>query len=208
MSGYDLILLLFLVKGGEMIDLPEPQFTNLSLEECIQKRRSIRSFENKELSLQQISNILWSAQGITDRVNVLRAVPSAGATYPLEIFVAKKNGLFRYIPSGHRLKKETEGDLRKAIARACLNQMFIANAGAVIIITAVFQRTAWRYGERAYRYINNEVGHCAQNIHLEAVALGLGSVPIGAFEDAKVKELLGLKEEEPLYIIPVGFIAK
>ncbi len=208
MNGYALVLLLFLVKGGKMIDLPEPQFTNLSLEQCIQIRRSIRSFENKELSLQQISNLLWSAQGITDTVNDLRAVPSAGATYPLEIFIAKKDGLFRYVPAGHRLKKEIEGDLRKAIARACLNQMFIANAGAVIIITAVFQRTAWRYGERAYRYINNEVGHCAQNIHLEAVALGLGSVPVGAFEDAKVKELLGLKEEEPLYVIPVGFIAK
>ncbi|MEO0185599.1 MAG: SagB/ThcOx family dehydrogenase [candidate division WOR-3 bacterium] len=188
-----------------MINLPEPQFTNVSLEDCIQKRRSIREFEKKDLTIQQISNILWSAQGITDSVREFRAVPSAGATYPLEVFVAKKDGLFRYIPDGHKLNKEQDTDLRKDIARAALNQMFIADAGIVIIITAVYNRTAWRYGERAYRYINNEVGHCAQNIHLEAVALGLGSVPIGAFDDEKIKKILKLKEEEPLYIIPVGY---
>ncbi len=204
MFSYYIILLAIITKGGEMIDLPEPQFTNVSLEQCIQKRRSIRNFQNQELTLQQVSNLLWSAQGITDSIREFRATPSAGATYPLEIFVAKKDGLFRYIPDGHRLKKEQDADLRKEIARAALNQMFIADAGIVIVITAVFQRTAWRYGERAYRYINNEVGHCAQNIHLEAVALGLGSVPIGAFDDVKIKKLLKLTEEEPLYIIPVG----
>lgn len=200
-----LFFLIFLTKGGEMIDLPEPKFTNVSLEECIKRRRSIRDFQNKDLSLQQISNLLWSAQGITDTIRKFRSAPSAGATYPLEIFIAKRDGLFRYIPEGHRLKKEQDGDLRKDIARAALNQMFIADAGLVIIITAVYNRTAWRYGERAYRYINNEVGHCAQNIHLEAVALGLGSVPVGAFDDDKIKRILKLKEEEPIYIIPVGF---
>ncbi|MGB9720003.1 MAG: SagB/ThcOx family dehydrogenase [bacterium] len=189
-----------------MIDLPEPQFTNASLENCIQRRRSIRNFQNKELAIEQISNLLWSAQGITDSVMEFRAVPSAGATYPLEIFLAKKDGLFRYIVDGHKLKKEQDVDLRRDIARAALNQMFIADAGVVIIITAVYKRTAWRYGEKAYRYINNEVGHCAQNIHLEAVALGLGSVPIGAFNDEKIKKLLKLEEEEPLYIVPVGYI--
>jgi len=202
------ISLMLLSKGGEMIDLPQPQFTNASLEECIYKRRSIRDFEDRELTIQQISNLLWSAQGLTDSIREFRAVPSAGATYPLEVFVAKKDGVFRYIPERHKLKKELDGDIRKEIAKAALNQMFIADAGVVIIITAVFKRTAWRYGERAYRYINNEVGHCAQNIHLEAVALGLGSVPIGAFDDDKLKKLLKLKEEEPLYIIPVGYIRK
>jgi len=208
MFGYYIILLMLLSKGGEMIQLPEPQFTNISLEECMQKRRSIRNFENKELTVQQISNLLWLAQGITDTINGFRAAPSAGATYPLEIFIAKNDGVFHYIPDGHKLKKEIDGDLRKEIARAALNQMFIADAGIVIVITAVFSRTAWRYGERAYRYINNEVGHCAQNIHLEAVALGLGSVPVGAFDDAKLKKLLKLKEEEPLYIIPIGYPEK
>jgi len=206
MNFLALVPIIFAIKGGEMIKLPLPQFTNASLEECIQKRRSIRSFKDKELTEQEISNILWSAQGITDSINGFRAVPSAGATYPLEIFVAKKDGVFRYIPSGHKLKKELDGDLRREIARAALNQNFIANAGIVIIITAVIERTSWRYGERAIRYINNEVGHCAQNIHLEAVALGLGSVPVGAFDDGALKKILKLKEEEPLYIIPVGHI--
>jgi len=200
----NLILPLFCAQGGEMINLPKPEFTNKSIEECIEKRRSVRDFQNKDLTLQQISNLLWAAQGITNEKRGLRASPSAGATYPLEIFIAKKDGCFRYIPEGHALKKEMDKDLRWDIARASLQQMFIADAGVVIIITAVFGRTTWRYGERGIRYIHNEVGHCAQNIHLEAVALGLGSVPIGAFEDNKIKSLLKLKEEEPLYIIPVG----
>ncbi|MEO0136646.1 MAG: SagB/ThcOx family dehydrogenase [candidate division WOR-3 bacterium] len=205
MIFFSMILLNLITKGVEMIELPAPQFTNVGLEECIKKRRSIRNFEDKELNLQQISNLLWAAQGVTDSIKELRAAPSAGATYPLEIFVAKKDGLFRYIPQGHKLKRESAEDLRKELAHAAWNQMFIADAGLVIIITAVYQRTASRYGERAYRYINNEVGHCAQNIHLEAVALGLGSVPVGAFDDGRVKKILKLKDEEPLYIVPVGY---
>jgi SagB-type dehydrogenase family enzyme len=134
-----------------------------------------------------------------------RAAPSAGATYPLEIFIAKSDGLFRYIPKSHSLKKEISQDLRIDIAKAALNQMFIADAGLVIVLTAVPDRTTWRYGERGIRYINNEIGHCAQNIHLEVVALGLGSVPIGAFDDGKLKKVMQLEDEEPLYIVPVGF---
>lgn len=203
-----IFLLLLATEVGGMIKLPEPKFTNKPLEECIQKRRSIRSFENKGLTLPEISNLLWSAQGITDEENGLRAVPSAGATYPLEIFVAKSDGLFKYIPESHSIEKKLDKDLRREIAKAALNQMFIAEAGIVVVITAVLNRTTWRYGERGIRYINNEVGHCAQNIHLMAVALGLGSVPIGAFEDKKIKSLLKLTDEEPLYIIPVGVYAK
>ena len=187
-----------------MIKLPSPEFTNKSLEECIQARRSIRSFRNQALSDQQIANILWAAQGITDKGRGFRAVPSAGATYPLELFIAKNDGLYRYVPQTHALVQEKNKDLRKDIARAALDQMFIADAGMVIVIAAIVERTAWRYGKRAMRYINNEVGHCAQNIHLEAVALGLGSVPVGAFNDGELKEVLGLRDEDPLYIIPVG----
>ena len=196
---------LLLTQGGGMIDLPSPKFSNVSIEKCIQTRRSIRSFQIKDLTLQQISNLLWVAQGITDTSRGLRAVPSAGATYPLEIFVAKKDGLFRYLPKRHTLNTEKSKDLRKDIAKVALSQMFIADAGLVIVIAAVFERTTMHYGERGIRYIYNEAGHCAQNIHLEAVALGLGSVPIGAFDDEKLRQTLGLKEEEPLYIIPVGY---
>ena len=199
------ILILFFIQGGDMITLPAPQFTNASIEECIEARRSIRGFEDKDLTLQTLANILWAAQGITDGGRGFRAVPSAGATYPLEIFIAKKDGLFRYIPQSHGLKKEKDKDIRKDIAKKALSQMFIADAGVVIVIAAVFERTTWRYRARGERYVHIEVGHCAQNIHLEAVALGLGSVPIGAFDDNGLKKVLGLKEEEPLYIIPVGY---
>ncbi|UCF70095.1 MAG: SagB/ThcOx family dehydrogenase [candidate division WOR-3 bacterium] len=188
-----------------MVNLPAPDFTDASIEGCIQKRRSVRGYRDKELTLGQMSNILWAAQGITEQTRGFRAVPSAGATYPLEIFVAKKDGLYRYLPGSHTLKREAGKDLRKDIARAALGQGFISEAGMVVLITAVFERTALRYGDRAVRYVHIEAGHCAQNIHLEAVALGLGSVPVGAFRDGELIKLLQLKQEEPLYIIPVGY---
>ncbi len=203
-----LLFFIWTTESGAMIKLPEPEFTNKSIEECIQQRRSIRAFEEKALSLQEISNILWVAQGVTDKARGYRAAPSAGATYPLILYYATKHGLFKYIPESHGIKQTMEKDLRKDIAKAALNQMFIADAGMVIVITALFENTTWRYGERGVRYVHNEVGHCAQNIHLEAVALELASVPIGAYHDDELKELLELDQEEPLYIIPVGFPKK
>jgi len=199
------MLFMLISGGGDMTQLPAPDFTNASIEECMEERRSVRSYKDKELSLQQISNILWAAQGITEDRYGFRTVPSAGATYPLEIFIAKKDGLFRYIPSSHALKHEIDSDIRKDIANAALGQGFISGAGLVVVITAIFERTALRYGNRATRYVYIEAGHCAQNIHLEAVALGLGSVPVGAFRDESLSKILKLKNEEPLYIIPVGY---
>jgi SagB-type dehydrogenase family enzyme len=198
------LLLSLMVGGDDMVQLPSPAFTNVPIEECIEARRSVRSFKDQELSLGHISNILWAAQGITEDRYGFRTVPSAGATYPLEIFIAKKDGLFRYIPHSHALKQESDKDLRPVIATAALGQNFIANAGAVIVITAIFNRTTNRYGNRGKKYVYIEAGHSAQNIHLEAVALGLGSVPIGAFRDDDLSKLLKLENEEPLYIIPVG----
>ncbi len=201
-----ILMTMLITQGGDMlIKLPEPEFTYKSIEECIQQRRSIRSFKDKTLSLQEISNILWVAQGITDNERGYRAVPSAGATYPLILYYATKHGLFKYIPESHGIKQTMEKDLRKDIAKAALDQMFIADAGMVIVITAIFENTTWRYKKRGVRYVHIEVGHCAQNIHLEAVALGLGSVPIGAYHDDELKELLELDQEDPLYIIPVGY---
>jgi SagB-type dehydrogenase family enzyme len=198
-------VLLFLLGLGEAaVKLLPVKFTNRSIESCIEIRRSIRRFKSDRLTDQEISNILWAGQGITDTTQGLRAAPSAGATYPLEVFGATPDGLFRYIPQGHAITFEIRRDLRKDIAKAALNQMFIADAGLVIVIAAVFDRTTGHYGERGKRYVMNEVGHCAQNIHLEAVALGLGSVPIGAFDDDRLKEVLGLDDEIPLYVIPVG----
>lgn len=196
--------LLLNCQAESIIKLPEPEFTDKSIEECMQNRRSIRKFNDQALSLIELSNILWAAQGITKQETGFRTAPSAGATYPLYIYFATKKGVFIYLPEGHSIKKTINKDLRKKIAQAALDQMFIANAGMVIVITAIFENTTARYGERGIRYVYNEVGHCAQNIHLEAVALGLGSVPIGAYHDAELKQLLELDKKEPLYIIPVG----
>jgi len=188
-----------------MVKLPVPDYTDRSIEECIEQRRSIRSYKDTALTVQQISNILWSCQGLTEEDHEFRAVPSAGATYPLVVFVAKSDGLFRYIPESHGLKQEMTKDIRRDIANAALGQRFINDAGLVVIITAIYERTTQRYGERGIRYVHIEAGHCAQNIHLEAVALGLGSVPVGAFDDDRLSSVLKLKNEKPLYIIPVGY---
>lgn len=201
-----LFVLLVMVQGNNMIKLPVPDFTDVSLEKCIEARRSIRSYQDKALDLNQISLILWAAQGVTDKDREFRAAPSAGATYPLEIYACTHDGVYHYIPQSHGIKRINENDVRKEIAHAALNQMFIADAGMVIVITALYDRTTGRYGERGVQYVHIEVGHVAQNIHLQAVALGLGSVPIGAYNDEKVQEILDLDEEYPLYIIPIGYI--
>ncbi|MFX0145760.1 MAG: SagB/ThcOx family dehydrogenase [Candidatus Hodarchaeota archaeon] len=188
-----------------IITLPKPELIGKkSLEECIYKRESVRNFRDKVIEIEKISQILWATQG---KKGDKRTVPSAGATYPLEIFtIVKDQGYFNYNVNKHVLKLITEEDLSMKLARASLDQYFIAEAYLNIIICAEYTRTTWRYGQRGIRYVFIEVGHCAQNIHLEAVALGLASVPIGAFEDDEVKKVLKLpKKIEPLYIVPVGY---
>lgn len=192
-------------EGNMIIILPKPSPTKQVLEECIRQRRSVRSFQEDALSLDQISNLLWACQGITDAVWKFRTAPSAGATFPLELTVVKQDGVFRYIPLGHKLARVSEKDVRSGLAAASWNQEFIKEAPAVFIITAIYSRTTARYDERGLRYVHIEVGHAAQNLHLMAVALGLGSVPVGAFNDDEVKKILKLaKDEIPLYLIPVG----
>lgn len=194
------------MKDEEIITLPAPDTKGeIALETTILKRRSIRSFTGQALTLEQIGQLLWAAQGITDRRGY-RAAPSAGALYPLEIYVAKEDGLFHYIPEGHKLRKLSGKDLRRGLQSAALFQSWVGKAAVDIIICAVYERVTSRYGQRGIRYTDIEVGHAAQNIHLEAVALGLGSVPIGAFSDDAVAKVLSLPEDEiPLYIIPVGY---
>ena len=207
------LILLLSSKGIEPMEikLPNPILTGkVTIEECIAKRRSIREFSNKPITLKEISQLLWSAQGITHAIggaSILtgRASPSAGATYPLEIRVIKSDGVFHYIPEEHKLVMENPVDLRKKLAQSALSQSCIEKAPCSFVLSAIYARTTRRYGERGKRYVHIEVGHSAENLHLQAVALGLGSVPIGAFYDEKVKELLNLpQDEEPLYIIPVG----
>jgi SagB-type dehydrogenase family enzyme len=197
--------------GGKMpeeqvITLPSPRLkSEVSVEEALLKRRSVRSFTEEELTSEEISQILWAAQGITEQKHGLRTSPSAGALYPLETYVVKKEGAYHYLPQGHKLKKTLEGDLRLSLSRAALEQEAVKGAPCDIVITCVYQRTTQKYGPRGIRYVHIEAGHVAQNIHLQAVALGLSSVPIGAFNDDEVKRVLSLPQDhEPMYIIPVG----
>ena len=196
------------IRGSEdMIKLPKARKkSEVSLEEAIEKRRSVRSFLSKDLKPEEISQLLWAAQGITDQERGLRSAPSAGACYPLEVYVVKGDGLFHYIPQTHSLETINREDLRSQLREACLGQSFVEGAPVNIVICAVFERVTDRYGSRGERYVYMEAGHCAQNIHLQAVGLGLASVPVGAFNDRMVKRILNLPEDcQPPYVIPVGY---
>jgi len=185
----------------------------MSIEEAIARRRSVRSFTERALTLEQLSQLLWCAQGITDERGARRASPSAGATYPMEIFVAAGSdavaglapGVYRYIPKEHALACTKEEDIRRQVAAAALNQGFLAEAPVVILIAAEPERTTKRYGRRGTRYVHMEVGHIGQNLYLQAESLGLATVAVGAFEDEKVAKAFSLPAElEPLYLMPIG----
>jgi SagB-type dehydrogenase family enzyme len=192
------------------IKLPLPRTRgNVSVEETIERRRSKRRFTAQSLSWEQISQLLWAAQGITGKAHGFRTVPSAGALYPLELYLVSKEGVYHYDPERHELEQTIGEDRRSQLCRASLGQKFVERAPVSIVIAAVFSRVERIYGRRAARYTILEAGHAAQNIHLQAVALGLGSVPVGAFQDEQVGKALQLPENhEPLYIISVGYTAE
>jgi len=206
------VLFLFsslIARGEDMekISLPKPQLKGtVSVEEAIQGRRSVRSYLSKEVSIEDISQLLWACQGITDQSRGLRAAPSAGALYPLEIYVANKDGLFHYIPERHELKFVFREDVRNGLAAASYDQRYVGEAAIDIIITVVHGRITPRYGDRGIRYTDMEAGHAAENVFLQAVALGLDSVAVGAFSDDAVAKILKLPAgTKPLYILPVGY---
>jgi SagB-type dehydrogenase family enzyme len=205
---FGLIIIGGQVMAAKTIPLPEPKIIGkMSVEEAIFRRRSERSFQPQELSLEQISQLLWAGQGITEKSWGFRAAPSAGALYPLTLYVVKKDGVFRYLPDGHKLLQISSEDKRPSLMRASLGQTAITEAPVVIVVAGNFRITEAKYGQRAYRYVNMEVGHVAENIHLQAVALGLVSVPIGAFWDDVVAKTLELPEtQDPYYLIPVGYL--
>lgn len=179
---------------------------DMSVEAAIVARRSIRRFKPDALPRETALRLLTAAQGITEPERGLRAAPSAGATYPLELYLIDASGVHHFQPEPKTLEPINRDDRRQALARAALGQQMIAEAPLTIAICAVPSRTAARYGrERAQRYVLIETGHAAQNIHLLATALGLGSVPVGAFRDQAVTRSLGIPpEHEPIYLIPVG----
>jgi SagB-type dehydrogenase family enzyme len=196
-----------------VIKLPPPLLKGkVSLEEAITKRRSVRKYRPESLVLFQLSQILWSAQGVTGGGR-LRAAPSAGATYPLELFAVigkqaieeLETGIYHYEVDLHSLSLHKPGDFRIDLARAALDEGFIAVAPVDIVICALHTRTSYRYGRRGERYVHMEVGHVGQNIHLQAVALGLATVEVGAFDDEDVRKVLDVEEQiKPLYIMPIG----
>jgi SagB-type dehydrogenase family enzyme len=193
-------------QDGAITVLPPPSLVgNLSLEELLTQRRSVRQFDGQPLPTAELSQLLWATQGISDDRGY-RTAPSAGALYPLEVYVATEDGLFHYLPEGHRCQVVSQSDVRQGLYEAALRQESVRQAPAVFVIAAVYERTAQKYGgARSPRYVHLEVGHAAQNLLLQAVALGLGAVPIGAFDDEQVQEALGLPaEHEPLYLVPVG----
>jgi SagB-type dehydrogenase family enzyme len=189
----------------DVIALPPPATRRGTLERAIAGRRSVREFLNEPLTDRQLSQLLWAVQGITAR-DGSRSAPSAGALFPLEIYVATSSGLHHYEPGRHRLRRRSDRDPRKALYRAALHQEAVRDAPAVFVIAAVYERIARKYGEeRTPRYVHMEVGHAAQNLLLQAVGLGLGGVPIGAFHEDRIHQALRLPENHaPVYLVPVG----
>jgi len=210
-----------------LIKLPGPRIEGkISIEAALQNRRSVRAFTSDSLTFTDVAQILWATQGITEKfadsqtewhgqaiLAGLRTAPSAGALYPLEVYLAAAKiadlhpGLYKYVPNEHALGKVLTGELINAISEAALKQNWINEAPAVIVITSVFERTAVKYGARSERYIQMECGAVCQNIYLQACALGIGTVLVGAFYDEKLKSVLQLPaNESPLSIMPLGKI--
>lgn len=202
-----MLLMTPVMTAEQVIILPEPQLTGgASLVETLAKRRSHREFSSKALSIEQIGQLLWAAQGVTEKQMGLRSAPSAGALYPLELYLVIEQGVYIYDSGLHRLQRVMTGDRRLALQKAALAQQAISAAPAVFIFTAVYKRSAVKYGQRASRYVRLETGHACQNLLLQATALGLGGVSIGAFNDGGVIDVLGFKNNRrPLYLVPVGY---
>ena len=199
---------------GSLLILPPPRLKGtMSLEEAIHKRRSKRDYSDKPITLEELSQLLYSAQGISEPVNRFRTAPSAGGTYPLEVYVVVKEGgcsgldagVYRYDPVQHALERSFEGDVHEEFTAASLDQLWVRDAAVNFVVAAVYERTTRWYGDRGVRYVHMEVGHVGQNIYLQAESLGLGTVVIGAFHDDRIQKLLNLPEDcKPLYVIPVG----
>jgi len=187
--------------------------SSISIEKTLCTRRSIREYNNKPIELAQLSQLLWAAQGITKVRDGygLRTAPSAGALYPMELYIVVENvtnlpaGVYKYNCKTHSLKPIKSGKYLGQLATASLEQSCISNGAAAIIITGVFERTRVKYGSRGTRYVYMEAGHVAENIYLQGVSLGVGTVTVGAFSDKKVQKLIGAQEnEQPLYVMPIG----
>jgi SagB-type dehydrogenase family enzyme len=201
-------------EGAEVVKLPTPEYKGkISVEQAIFERRSVRSFKNTPLTLAEVSQLLWAAGGKTvDGVTgPTRAYASAGGTYPLEIYLVAGNveglqpGVYRYDWSKNSMTLMRKGDLRLDLMKASLGQRMIGQAPATIVVTALYERTTSRYGQRGRtKYVSMDAGHLGQNVHLQAQGLGLGTVMVGAFRENNVAKVIGSGKDIPVYIMPVG----
>jgi SagB-type dehydrogenase family enzyme len=197
--------------GGLTVKLPIPHTSGkVSVEEALALRRSVREYANEPLTLDEVSQLLWSAQGVNAEWGG-RTAPSAGATYPLETYLVAgevsnlKPGVYHYLPHNHSLEPMIDGDVRDKLADAALRQTWVAKAPVSIVFAADYVRTTRVYGERGRQYVHMEAGHAAENVYLQCASLGCGTVAVGAFDDESVKEVLQIPAgQEPLYIMPVG----
>ncbi len=206
------------VRPGGLVYLPLPRLVGeVTLEQALASRRSIREYTGEPLELWELSQVLWAAYGVNEVVHGFKTTPSAGATYPLEVYavIAPRGvytgegylepGSYKYDPHSHTLRQVRRGDLTGELYRAALEQDWVRDAPVNLVFSAVYERTTKRYGERGVRYVHMEVGHAGQNVYLQAAALGLATVAIGAFHDDKVREIIGAPpEEHPLYIMPLA----
>jgi len=196
---------------GEIIALVEPARSSpMSVEQALWGRRSVRQYRDEALTLEQVSQLLWAAQGVSDAAGH-RTAPSAGGLYPLEVYLVAgkvddlEAGVYHYLPREHSIVRVASGDIRTAIASAALDQRWIQDAPVILVIAAVYERTQVKYGDRTVRYVNMEVGAAAQNVYLQAESLGLGTVMVGAFYELRVQSAMELEEDVvPLALMPVG----
>lgn len=200
----------FASESRQPLKLPQPETRgDMSVEQAIAGRRSLRHYSGR-LALADVSQLLWAAQGET-HPNGYRATPSAGALYPLEVYLVVGEiaglpaGIYRYRPAKHDLIQLGTADLRRELASAAHGQSYLQTAAAVLVITGVYERTRKKYGRRARRYVHMEVGLAAENVYLQAEARGLGTLLIGAFDDERVQGVLGLPDDhDPLGLMPLG----
>ncbi|THB77380.1 MAG: SagB/ThcOx family dehydrogenase [Desulfobacteraceae bacterium] len=202
-------------KTGGIMKLPRAKQTGMvAVEQAIAQRRTVRSYQSKPLSLEQLAQLMWAAQGITGKSGFKRAAPSAGALYPMDLYVVADGacvedleaGVYHYEPAGHMLSPISDKSLLRDVARASLSQMWMATAPVNLLITAEYRRIEGKYGSRGERYAMIEAGHIGQNIFLQAEALGLKAGILGAFQDGEINRVLDLPHtHEPLIIMPVGY---
>lgn len=199
---------------SKKIKLPEPKYSGISVEQAIKKRRSIRNYSPKAISTMQLSQLLFAAQGVTGNIysRTLRSAPSAGALYPFETYLVVNNvqdlpqGIYHYAVLDHALELVKPGDFSSKITNAGLKQEMLGNANVTFILSAIFDRVCYKYGQRGFRYVYIEAGHISQNIYLQATSLHLGSVCVGAFLDDEVNKLIDVDghKEATVYLHAVG----